>query len=110
LSDILESLGLIEEFTSGMDFDTFGSDSKTMAAVERKLQIISEAAIRLGPEAEELCPGLPWRDIRVIGNWLRHEYLRVEVQTIRKTATNDLPPLKAAVLLALDSGASGFVS
>ncbi len=28
------------------------------------LLVISEAAKRLGPKAEELCPGFPWRDIR----------------------------------------------
>jgi uncharacterized protein with HEPN domain len=79
LQDILESIDLIEQFTSGMDLDAFRSDQRTMAAVERKLQIVSEAAIRPGERAEEVCPGLPWRDIRGIGNWLRHEYFRVDV-------------------------------
>jgi uncharacterized protein with HEPN domain len=32
--------------------------------VERKLLLISEAAIRLGEDAERLCPGLPWNNIR----------------------------------------------
>jgi uncharacterized protein with HEPN domain len=102
LQDILESINLIEQFTSGMNLDTFRADQKTISAVERKLQIISEAAIRLGPYAEEYCPGLPWRDIRGIGNWLRHEYFRIDVATIWKTATVDLPPLKSAVRDALN--------
>jgi uncharacterized protein with HEPN domain len=42
-----------------MDFEAFRQDPKTIAAVERKLQIISEAAIRLGDEAERRCPGQP---------------------------------------------------
>jgi uncharacterized protein with HEPN domain len=29
-----------------------------------------------------LCPGLPWRDIRGIGNWLRHQYDQVDVDSI----------------------------
>jgi uncharacterized protein with HEPN domain len=73
-----------------------------VAAVERKLQTISEAAIRLGNDAERLCPGLPWNNIRGIGNWLRHQYDRVDVQTLWNTITDHLPPLKAGVSRALD--------
>ena len=38
---------MIGRFTHDMDFDTFSEDPKTVSAVERKLQIVSEAAIRL---------------------------------------------------------------
>ena len=102
LCDIVDAAGMIEQFTQGMDFEVFRKDPKTIAAVERKLLIISEAAIRLGPEAEKRCPGQPWADIRGIGNWLRHRYERVELDTIWKTITGDLPPLKAAVQRALN--------
>ena len=101
LRDIADAIGMIEAFTSGMDFDEFREDPKTVAAVERKLQMISEAAIRLGDTAETRCPGLPWPDIRGIGNWLRHRYDRIELPLIWKTVQADLPPLKAAVLRAL---------
>jgi len=86
-----------------MEFDGFREDPKTIAAVERKLQVISEAAVRLGEQAEALCPGLPWRDIRGIGNWLRHQYDRVDVEMVWNTVTVDLPPLKAAIARALSS-------
>jgi uncharacterized protein with HEPN domain len=97
LGDILESILLIEKFVMGMDFEAYRCDDRTQAAVERKMLIISEAAIRLKDEAEALCPGVPWRDIRGIGNWLRHQYDRVEVETVWNSIHDDLPPLKAAV-------------
>jgi uncharacterized protein with HEPN domain len=97
LQDILESIALIEQFVSGMDLEAYRWDRKTQAAVERKMLIVSEAAIRLKDEAEALCPGVPWRDIRGIGNWLRHQYDRVDVETVWNTIQDDLPPLKAAV-------------
>src|SRR3569623_3433686 len=103
LRDIAEAISFIEEFTAGMDFDTFQQDPKTVAAVERKLQVISEPAIRMGEEAETRCPGPAWRDIRGIGNWLRHQYERIELAVIWKTLRDDLPPLKAGVLRALSS-------
>ena len=102
LADILDAIVAIERFTQSMDLDTFRQDPKTIAAVERKLQIISEAAVRLGEQADTLCPGLPWRDIRGIGNWLRHQYDRVDIETIWNTLNVDLPPLKAAVHRALN--------
>ncbi len=92
---------MIEEFTTGMDFEAFREDPKTVAAVERKLLVISEAAIRLGEDAMVLCPGLPWGKIRGTGNWLRHQYDRVDIEIVWRTVTEELPPLKAAVSRAL---------
>jgi len=42
-----------------MDFGAFIEDPRTIAAVECKLLVVSEAAIRLGKDAEVRCPGLP---------------------------------------------------
>jgi uncharacterized protein with HEPN domain len=101
LQDILDAIGQIKDFTAGMNFEAFRADAKTIAAVERKLLVISEAAIRLSDEAEALCPGLPWRDIRGIGNWLRHQYDAVDAEAVWQTVIDDLPPLQAAVTDAL---------
>lgn len=75
----------IERFVRGIDLAASLLDEKTQAAVERKLLVISEAAIRLKGDAEELCPGVPWRDIRGSGNWLRHQYDSVDLETIWHT-------------------------
>ena len=72
LHDIYEAIESIERFILGMDFSVFRADEKTNAAVERKLLILSEAARRLGVDAEKLGPSIPWNNIRGIGNWLRH--------------------------------------
>jgi uncharacterized protein with HEPN domain len=101
LQDILDAIGQINAFTDGMELGAFRADAKTIAAVERKLLVISEAAVRLGEEAENLCPGLPWRDIRGIGNWLRHQYDAVDIEAIWQTIAGDLPPLQVAVIKAL---------
>ena len=103
LQDIAEAVSLIEQFTARMDFEAFREDPKTVAAVERKLLVISEAAIRLGGEAEARCPGLAWQDIRGIGNWLRHQYESIELPVVWKTVRDDLPPLEATVLRALNA-------
>jgi len=51
LRDIAEAIDHIERFTEGMDFEQFRVDPKTIAAVERKLLVISEAAVRLRDDA-----------------------------------------------------------
>ena len=95
LRDILDAIDMIVEFVCGMDLEAFRKDPKTVAAVEPKLLLISEAAMRLGEDAERLCPGLPWRNIRGIGNWLRHRYDRVDVETVWNTVVDNLPTLRS---------------
>jgi uncharacterized protein with HEPN domain len=104
LRDILNSIILIEEFVAGVSFDRFRDEPMRIAAVERHLQKVSEAAVRLGDQAEVLCPGLPWRNVRGIGNFLRHEYDGVDLDTVWHTVMDHLPSLKASVIIALHSG------
>ena len=59
--------------------------------------VISEAAIRIGDEAERIYPAVPRRDIRGIGNWLRHAYDRVDPEIMWDTVQADLPRLKNAL-------------
>ena len=97
LQDILDAIGMIGAFTRDMSFEQFREDPKTIAAVERKLLVISEAAVRLGEEAPALIPEMPWRNIRGLGNWLRHQYDRVDVAMVWSTVIGDLPPLAASI-------------
>ena len=99
--DILDAIAMIERFTEGMTFQSFSEDPKTVAAVERKLLILSEAAIRLGDEAAMLCPDQPWHEIRGTGNWIRHQYERIDLESLWETVQRDLPPLKASVRRAV---------
>ena len=92
---------MIVQFSRDMDLAAFREDPKTIAAVERKLLLISQAAVRLGDDAERLCPNLPWRDIRGIGNWLRHQYDQVDIEMVWNTVIDDLPMCSLGVLRAL---------
>jgi uncharacterized protein with HEPN domain len=90
-----------------MDCADFREAPTTIAAVEHQLHVISEAAVRLGDDAESHCPGPSWRDLRGMGNWLpkRHEWNWLSA--VWKAIRTDLPPLKATVLRALDTPAAG---
>jgi len=101
--DILDNVRLIQSYLTGMDRAAFDADQRTRDAIERCLQRISEAAIKLGPEAEQLAPGPPWQAVRSFGNVLRHAYDQVDPSRIWEIVTRDLPLLEAAATDALRS-------
>ncbi len=91
-----------------MDFTGFEEDRKTYDAVERCLQRITEAVIRLGDQAEALIPEVPWQRIRGFGNRLRHEYDGIEEDRLFEIVRIDLPALCAHVRSAVEKlGESG---
>lgn len=100
--DIIEKIDLISDFTTGLSREQFEGDVKTRLAVERCMQIITEAAAKLGATAEEMAPDIPWRKIRGMGNELRHGYNNLNENLIWKTIQDDLAPLRAACATAIE--------
>jgi uncharacterized protein with HEPN domain len=76
--DILDNIQLIRGYLAGMDQTAFDADRRTRDAVERCLERISEAASKLGEEADRLAPGPPWHAVRSFGNVIRHAYDQVD--------------------------------
>lgn len=74
LEDIIENAQSALRYTAGMDEVAFEGNRLVYDAVERCLERISEAAAKLGELAPVLMPDQPWRDIRALGNRLRHDY------------------------------------
>jgi uncharacterized protein with HEPN domain len=62
LSDISDNIDAIHAFTRELDFQAFRGDRKTVYALVRALEIISEASRRLPEEALLLRhPEIDWR-------------------------------------------------
>jgi len=101
LHHIIENAERVARYLAAMDRPTFASNEWARDAVERCIERVCEATVRLGDQAEELMPGQPWPDIRGMGNRLRHAYDRVDVDILWRTATNRLPELAAAAQRAL---------
>lgn len=75
----------------------------TVLAIERILQIVTEAAIKIGEtRMTEIAPNTPFAKIRGMGNILRHEYDGVDRKTIYRTVKDDLPLLRDACVKALE--------
>jgi uncharacterized protein with HEPN domain len=101
LRDILDSIDQINEFVGNMTFAIYQRDEKTKAAVERKIQILTEAVIRLETEDPNAYPEIDWKGYRGMGNFLRHSYHRISDEIVWNTAKDDLPLLRRIVETAL---------
>ena len=97
LRDIQEAIDHINEFVGDMEFEAYQSDLKTKSAVERQLQIVTEAAIRLGEDDGPRLIGPEWRGYCNMGNIIRHAYHRVDDKIIWNTVKTELPGLRAIV-------------
>jgi uncharacterized protein with HEPN domain len=103
LRDIVENIDKIESYLAGCDFDAFVRDEKTIDAVERCLQRLTEAVVRIGPERmAEISPRTPVDAVRGLGNRLRHEYDMLDLPTIWRTARESLPELREDCLRRLE--------
>jgi uncharacterized protein with HEPN domain len=98
LEHILAAIGQIESFTAGYNSDTFQSDQKTVRAVERCLEIISEASRDIPADLKSAHPAINWRAMADAGNLYRHGYEYVSTVTVWETVRLHLPPLKVLCL------------
>jgi uncharacterized protein with HEPN domain len=74
LTDILNNIELAINFTHGMTYESFCTDRRTVYAVTRCLEIISEASRRLPKALKARHANIPWSDVAGAGNIYRHSY------------------------------------
>lgn len=95
LADILEAAKAIRRFTDGVSREAFKLNEEKYEAVNRKFEIIGEAARRLSPEAKNLFPEIPWKLVTAMRNILIHDYDDVDLDVVWDTIQRDVPPLIA---------------
>ena len=97
LRDILFHINLATEFVAGFDRDTFKKDLRTLYAVTRCLEIISEASRRLPDDLKARHPAIAWKQMAGAGNVYRHDYEDVAAQFVWDTVQRALPSLREVV-------------
>ena len=70
LEDILEAAKSIRRFVSGVSLEDFKANEEKYEAVNRKFEIIGEAARRLSPEVHNIFPEIPWKLVTAMRNSL----------------------------------------
>ena len=78
-------------------FSQYERDAKTQRAVERCLEVISEASRRIPHKIKKQHQKIPWGNIAGIGNILRHDYRSIANKIIWDTVDVRLPELLEAM-------------
>jgi uncharacterized protein with HEPN domain len=93
LLDMLKAARLAVEFREEMNKRAFLNDPKTQSAILHQLLILGEAAKRLSQEFRLQHQKIPWKQIAGMRDKLIHEYDKVDLEEVWKTATSDMPRL-----------------
>jgi uncharacterized protein with HEPN domain len=101
LLDIAREIAAVEAAVAGRSSTDLAEDWLVRSAMERGVEIISEASRHLDPDLLAAHPEVPWRRVADIGNWLRHAYERVDPALILAIVTDHFPALSAAVAVML---------
>ena len=94
---MLEAIQHAEEIVSAQPFNEYQANRTAKRAVERLMQIITEASIHLTDEDKMLCEYTEWPAMRSLGNRIRHAYFSLDDQQVWLIVKDDLPILKNAI-------------
>jgi uncharacterized protein with HEPN domain len=94
LQDILDNIDAVRSFVGRGSLEDLVSDLKTRYAVERALEIISEASRRLPDDLRQRHPGIDWRALAGLGNVYRHDYDMIDAHLMWESIERRLKPLR----------------
>jgi uncharacterized protein with HEPN domain len=104
LHDMLHHIDLAANFSAGLDRASFKHDLKTVYALTRCPEIISEASRRLPNDLKARHPAIGWKQMAGAGNIYRHNYEDVAAEFVWETVERALPPLRAVIEAELKRG------
>jgi uncharacterized protein with HEPN domain len=97
LEHILFHIRGVEETIAGISYHTFQDVYYMERTVERAVAIISEAVKALPQDLLAKYPHDQWQNIIGIGNFIRHEYEKVDPEVMWEIATVHLPALNPII-------------
>jgi len=93
---------LIVDFVQGMTLGEFLADQRSHSAVAYQLVIIGEATKHLSKPFRDSHDAVPWREMAGMRDILVHDYLKLDISILWRTATRHVPALASAMTLMLD--------
>ncbi len=93
LWDMLQAAAAVVEFTRDVSLERFRRSRLIRHAVERELEIIGEAARRVGEACRSQHAEIPWRRMVSLRNFIAHVYDAIDDERIWRLAREDVPPL-----------------
>ena len=93
LADMLGSARIVAGYVAGRQFEDYLADQMLRDAVERRVEIVGEAARGVSRAFQDAHPEIPWRPIMAQRHILAHEYATVRRDLIWSVATRHIPEL-----------------
>lgn len=103
LEDMLEASLKIKRYTSGLDYEQFIEDDKTIDAVIRNFEIIGEAANRVDPDFRLKNSQIEWDRIRGFRNRIVHDYFGIDHEIVWTIIVDYLDELIDWLATSLDN-------
>lgn len=103
LAHILESINLIEEYSTNMTQAKFQKNRSMQDAIIRRLEIIGEAVKNLPTPFKSRYPDIPWKQIAGMRDILIHEYFDVDLLLTWKVVKHEIPLIKKKLSAILSS-------
>jgi uncharacterized protein with HEPN domain len=102
LRDVLDAIDNAVDFVGGRGHGEFAADRMRVYAVERCIERMAEAMIKIGAERmAAIAPDIEYPGIRQLGNILRHQYDEVDVRLVHAIVVERMPRLREACERAL---------
>ena len=95
LLDMLLAARDAVEFAAGLTSEAFERNRMAQRATLKSVEIVGEAASRIGVETKEAHPEIPWAAIVGMRNRLVHEYSNVNLKRVWEVVQHDIPHLIA---------------
>ena len=93
ITDILDSIQLIQGHIGSMSKQEFRDNIKTQDAVLRRFTIIGEAVKRVSSELRSKYPDIPWQQMARMRDRVTHGYDAINLETIWTTIHDHLPQI-----------------
>jgi len=97
LLDMLQHARGVVRATSGRTLEDYAENEDLRLLVERRLEIIGEAARRVSEPFRTAHPEIPWRKIIAQRNVLAHEYGEIQDDVVWQVVTVSIPDLIRAL-------------
>jgi len=106
LGDMLVAVERITSYTSGLTYAEFRSDTRTVDAVVRNLEVLGEAAKQVSEAIRSKRPNIEWRKLAGLRDILIHGYFGIDLDIIWDIVDTKLAPLMdqlSSLIRQLDS-------
>ena len=95
---ILSEIAVIKELLTGIQYDRFMHDERTVRAVCMTLINIGELVKTLTPTLKEAHREIPWRAISGMRDITAHKYQTLRKEDVFSTCTDDIPDFEKQLL------------